>query len=129
MFFGYTLRSFQKAQDPPSNIIPKYDKWKFLTFIKEDPPPPDPPFYLSRPPMSYRKKNWGLPIFSSTPPSNLNSEWSLINYCCLKHVSSYVVKEILHRPSSHVIKVWNIGWWTGWKRLVVSTSPNTKWAK
>ena len=29
-----------KNSGPPSKIIPKYGKWKFLTFIKEDIPQP-----------------------------------------------------------------------------------------
>ena len=52
---------------PDSIQDPKYGKWKFLTFIKEDPSQPS--FRPFKPPHpSSSRKNWGDPIFSSIPP-------------------------------------------------------------
>ena len=84
LMFFCVYPSFNKIQDPPSNIIPKYGKWKF-TFIKggwygklnktlyfaysliQDPPQPS---------------FWPIegPLFSPPPPtSDLNNDWSLIH--------------------------------------------------
>ena len=97
MFLRYLPRSLKKNQDPSSEIILKYGKGTFLTFIKDgwydklnksfylaysliqDPPQPFcRPF--KAPHVLPKKKNEG-PLFSLPPPpprpSDLNRDWSL----------------------------------------------------
>ena len=65
------LISSWKNSGPPSNIIPKCGKWKFLTFIKEDPPS----FWPFNAPMFYQKKR--PPSILLQPPPDLNNDLSL----------------------------------------------------